>query len=251
MITSKKIIYISKVMFLASILFLITAGKNYSQVNTDKIVSNVEDKIGNYYTETFQITANKEGVIKIEGEVGTLFDKLKIGELASQVKGVKAINNEIDVQTSLLPDDEIKNNIEEDLQRNNVILEPERIKVDVKNRVVHLSGTVSYFREKLMAQSVASWEDGVIGMTSDITVLSPVTAKSDANLKEIILDLIAKNFPLEKNVKFEINNGVVDLYGTVTDLYAKDHISEDIQHIIGVKNVINEIKVEDNNTGTK
>ncbi|MEJ2104561.1 MAG: BON domain-containing protein [Ignavibacteriaceae bacterium] len=246
MITYKKLISITKIFFLSSLLFLMTTGRSYSQVNTDNLVDNVQDKIANYYTETFQVTANKEGVIKIEGEVGTLFDKLKIGELISQVKGVKAINNEIEVQTSLLPDDVIKANIEEDLQRNNVILEPERIKVDVKNRVVHLSGTVSYFREKLMAQSVASWEDGVVGMTSDITVLSPVTARSDANLSEIILDLLAKNYPLEKNVKLEINNGVVDLFGTVTNLFAKNHIAEDIQHIIGVKNVINEIQLEDN-----
>jgi len=249
MFTYKKIISISKVMFLSSILFLVTVGKSYSQDNTDKLINNVENKIGNYYTEDFQISADKDGVITIEGEVGTLFDKLKIGELISQVKGVKAINNEINVQTSMLPDDAIKANIEEDLQRNNVILEPEKINVNVKNRVVHLSGTVSYFREKLMAQSVASWEDGVTGMTSDIVVLSPVVARSDANLTEIIIDLLNKNYPLEKNVKFEINNGVVDLFGTVTDLYAKNHISEDIQHIIGVKNVLNEIKVEDN-TGT-
>jgi osmotically-inducible protein OsmY len=249
MFTYKKIISISKVMFLFSILFLVTVGKSYSQDNTDKLINNVENKIGNYYSEDFQISADKDGVITIEGEVGTLFDKLKIGELISQVKGVKAINNEINVQTSMLPDDAIKANIEEDLQRNNVILEPEKINVNVKNRVVHLSGTVSYFREKLMAQSVASWEDGVTGMTSDIVVLSPVVARSDANLTEIIIDLLNKNYPLEKNVKFEINNGVVDLFGTVTDLYAKNHISEDIQHIIGVKNVLNEIKVEDN-TGT-
>ena len=146
----------------------------------------------------------------------------------------------------MLPDDAIKANIEEDLQRNNVILEPEKINVDVKNRVVHLSGTVSYYRAKEMAQTVASWEDGVTGMTSDIAVLSPVAARSDANLTEIIIDMLNKNYPLEKNVKFDINNGEVSLYGTVTNLFAKNHIPEDIQHIIGIKNVINEIKVEDN-----
>jgi osmotically-inducible protein OsmY len=243
MLSIKKIIYILKISFVSSILMIISAGISFSQVNTGKLINNVEDKIGNYYTETFEISAEKNGVISIDGEVGTLFDKLKIGELISQVQGVKAVNNNIDVQTSMLPDDAIKANIEEDLDRNNVILEPEKIKVDVKNRVVHLSGTVSYFREKLMAQSVASWEDGVTDMTSDIVVLSLVDARSDNNLTEIIADLLTKNYSLEKNIKFNVNNGVVDLYGTVTNLYAKNHIPEDIQHIIGVKNVINEIKV--------
>ena len=246
MFSFRKIISISKVIFLSSMLILITTGQSYPHVNSDKLINNVENKIANYYTETFEVSADNNGAVTIGGEVGTLFDKLKIGELISRVRGVKAVNNNIDVNTTMLPDDAIKANIEEDLQRNNVILEPEKINVDVKDRVVHLSGTVSYFREKLMAQSLASWEDGVVGMTSDIVVLSPVAARSDANLTEIIIDLLNKNYPLEKNVEFKINNGVVDLFGTVSDLYAKNHIAEDIQHIIGVKNVLNEIKVENN-----
>ena len=245
MFSFTKITSISKVIFLSSMLILVTTGLSYPHVNSDKLVNKVENKIANYYTETFEVSANNNGAVTIGGEVGTLFDKLKIGELISQVKGVKSVNNNIDVNTSMLPDDAIKANIEEDLQRNNVILEPEKINVDVKNRFVHLSGTVSYYREKVMAQTVVSWEDGVTGMSSDIAVLSPVAARSDANLTEIVTDLLNKNYPLEKNVKFGIKNGVVDLYGTVTNLYAKNNIPEDIQHVIGIKNVINEIKVED------
>ena len=245
MFSLKKITSISKVFFLSAMLILITTGQSYPHVNSDKLINKVENKIANYYSETFEVSANNNGNVTIGGEVGTLFDKLKIGELISQVEGVKSLNNNIDVNTTMLPDAAIKANIEEDLQRNNVILEPEKINVDVKNRFVHLSGTVSYYREKVMAQTVVSWEDGVTGMSSDIAVLSPVAARSDANLTEIVTDLLNKNYPLEKNVKFRINNGVVDLYGTVTNLYAKNNIPEDIQHVIGIKNVINEIKVED------
>jgi osmotically-inducible protein OsmY len=246
MFSFRKIISISKVIFFSSMLLLITAGRSYSQVNPDKLVSNVEDKIANYYTETFEISADNDGVVTIEGEVGTLYDKLRIGELISQVEGVKEVNNKIDVQNQITANDIIKANIENELQINDAILEPEKIKVEVNNGVVTLSGTVSYYREKLMAQTIASWQDGVSDLIDHITVMSPVVAKSDANLTEIIIDLLNKDFPLEKNVKFDVNNGEIDLYGTVTSLYAKNHIAEDIQHIIGIKNVTNEIKVENN-----
>ncbi|MCW8813565.1 MAG: BON domain-containing protein [Chlorobium sp.] len=247
MFTSKKIISISKVIFLSSILFLITTDKSYSQVNTDKLVNNVEDKISNYYTENFQVSADEKGVVTIGGEVGTLYDKLKIGELISQVAGVKEINNKISVQNEITANNIIKDNIENELQRNDAILEPEKIKVEVNNGIVTLSGSVSYFREKQMAESIASWQDGVSDLINNINVMSPATAKSDANLTEIIIDLLNKNYSLENNVKFDTNNGIVDLYGTVTSLYAKNHIQEDIQHIIGVKTVINEISVVNNN----
>lgn len=246
MFSLKKIISISKIIFLSSMLFLITAGKSYSQVNTDKLKTIVEDKISNYYTETFEISADKNGVVTIEGEVGTLYDKLKIGELISQVDGVKEVNNKIMVQNDITANDIIEANIEDELQRNDAILEPEKIKVEVNNGVVTLSGSVSYFREKLMAQTIASWQDGVSDIVDHIVIMSPAAAKGDDNLKNIISDILKKNFSLEKNVQFNVSNGEVDLHGTVTSLYAKDHIPEDIQHIIGVKNVINEINIVNN-----
>ena len=246
MFTFKKINSLSKVTILFLALFLISVGKGFSQVNTNKLINNVQDKIGNYYTETFKISADENGIVTIDGEVGTLYDKLKIGELISQVPGVKEVNNKIMVQNNITANDIIKANIEDELQRNDAILEPEKIKVEVNNGLVTLSGSVGYFREKKMAETIASWQDGVSDIINNIVIMSPVTAKSDDNLKEIISDILNKNFSLEKNVKFEINNGVVDLFGTASDLYAKNHIAEDIQHIIGIKNVINEIKVENN-----
>jgi osmotically-inducible protein OsmY len=234
------------ILIVSLIIFLLTNIITYSQVDTNTLVSKVEDKIANYYTEIFNISANENGVVIIGGEVGTLYDKLKIGELISQVDGVKELNNNITVQNEISANDIIKANIEDELQRNDAILEPEKIKVEVNNGVVTLSGSVSYFREKLMAQTIASWEDGVSNIISNIVIMSPVASKSDDNLKEIISDILNKNFSLEKNVKFNVSNGEVDLSGNVTSLYAKNHIQEDIQHVIGVKNVINELNIVNN-----
>ncbi|MEB2297288.1 MAG: BON domain-containing protein, partial [Ignavibacteria bacterium] len=241
-----RLISIKSLLFLSTMLSLMVTNRGVSQIDTGKLVTDVENKIENYYTENFKISADKNGIVSISGEVNTLFDKLKIGELVSEVKGVKEIHNNIQVQNVITADDIIKANIENETKLNDAILEPEKIKIEVNNGVVTLSGTVSYFREKLMMQTIASWQDGVSDLIDHISVMSPSAAKSDANLTEIIIDLLNKNFPLEKNIMFDINNGSVNLYGTVNDLYAKNHIQEDIQRIIGVKNVVNEMKIINN-----
>lgn len=242
----RRLISIKSLLFLSTMLSLMVTNRGVSQIDTGKLVTDVENKIENYYTENFKISADKNGIVSISGEVNTLFDKLKIGELVSEVKGVKEIHNNIQVQNVITADDIIKANIENETKLNDAILEPEKIKIEVNNGVVTLSGTVSYFREKLMMQTIASWQDGVSDLIDRISVMSPSAAKSDANLTEIIIDLLNNNFPLEKNIMFDINNGSVNLYGTVNDLYAKNHIQEDIQRIIGVKNVVNEMKIINN-----
>jgi osmotically-inducible protein OsmY len=229
---------------LFTIISIITSSNNFSQTNTNNLVGRVEKNIGNYYTELFEVSADQSGIVTVEGEVNSLFDKLRISELISQVDGVREVDNKIEVKTVLVPDDEIKDNIENELRLNNVILEPEKIKVEVNNGVVNLSGTVSYFREKIMAQSISSWQDGVTNLISSVAVMPPAYAKSDQNLKEIINDILRIHFPLEKNVRFDVAAGNVKFYGSVYNLYAKDHIQQEIQQIIGVKQVINEINVE-------
>jgi len=231
---------------LFTIIFLLTAGYNFAQFNTKQLEDKVEKKISSEYLEPFMISADQNGIITVNGQVSTLYDKLKIEELISQVKGVQKINNKIFINTEPTADEVIKDNIELELERNNVILEPEKIKVNVTKGVVSLSGNVSYYREKVMAQSIASWQDGVTDMQSNIVVSTPSVAMSDQNLNEIISDILKNHFSLEHNVKFDVTNGEVDLYGSANSLYAKNHIQEEIQHVLGVKNVINEIQIENN-----
>jgi osmotically-inducible protein OsmY len=196
--------------------------------------------------EQFHISADQNSIITISGEVNTLYDKLRIEELVASTDGVKGLNNKIEIKNVITADGIIKANIENELQINDAILEPEKIKVDVKNEVVTLSGTVSYYREKLMTQTIASWQDGVNDIISNIVVLPPAIAKSDDNLKAIITDVINKDFSLEKNVWFEVSNGKVTLNGTVTSLYSRDNMPKEIQRILGVKSVKNDLRLENN-----
>lgn len=231
-------------LMLFSIFMIFTPKTNLAQVNTKQLEKQAENKIANEYNDTYKISVDTKGIMTIEGEVKTLYDKLNIGELISRIDGVQKIINKITVQVEPTADNVIKDNIENEFQLNNIILEPEKIKVQVNNGVVNLSGTVSYFREKLMAQSIASWQDGVTDMTSDIQVMSPSLVKSDNNLKDIIADILHKSFPMENNIKFDINKGNVKLYGTTKNIYAKNHIIEEIHHVLGINDVTDEISLE-------
>jgi osmotically-inducible protein OsmY len=215
-----------------------------AQTENQELKKNVEKAIGNYYDEIFRINVNSHGVVTVEGDVNTLYDKLKIGELIAEVDGVQKINNNISIMNEITADDIIKANIEDELERNDAIVEPDKINVEVRNGVVTLSGHVNYFREKVLAQSIASWQDGVTDMISKIVVLPPLVAKSDENITETINDLIKRHFSLETNVKFSVDDGKVNLNGTVSNLWAKDHIQKDIQNILGVKEVINNLSLE-------
>ncbi len=175
--------------------------------------------------------------------MATLFDKLRIGEIVSEIEGVNEIINNIDVQNKLTADGVIRANIENEIQRNDAILEPEKIHVSVKDGTVHLTGSVSFFREKVLAQTLASQQDGVSNMVSDISVLSPGKARSDSHLRGVIKDLLARFYPLEKKVQFTIDKGVVALNGVVRTPWVKNHIQNDVERLVGVKSVFNGLVV--------
>ena len=227
--------------FLFGLLFL---GLNFALTSNENLANKVENVISNHYNQNFDVTVNKDHFVTITGQVNTLYDKLKIFEIVSKIKGIRDITDNITVNTPILPDKIIQANIVNELNMVSSILEPNRIKVSVDNGEVMLGGTVSFYREKLMAETVASWEKGVRGIADNIKVLPPAKAVSDANLKIILHDILNDQFSAEKNVSFTVNNGVVVLNGMVDILYAKRRIKDEFSSIIGIKKVINNLKVE-------
>jgi osmotically-inducible protein OsmY len=121
--------------------------------------------------------------------------------------------------------------------------EPDRIKIKVDNGLVFLSGDVSYYREKQMAETVASWQQGVKGIVNEIKVLSPAKAVSDSNLKIVIDEIIKNRFALDTGINFTVNNGVVTLNGTANSMWDKTELAKEISHLLGVKSVVNNLNV--------
>ncbi len=230
--------------FIFAVILLLVPFLLSAQISSGKLVTKVKDAISKYYTQEFNISADNNGKIKIEGEVNSLYDKLRIHEIVSQVPGVKYIEDNIVVDTETLPANVILQNIEGELKLVSSIEEPDRIKVKVDNGVVFLSGEVSYYREKQMAETVSSWQQGVKGIVNEITVLPQDEAISDNNLKTVIDEIIKNRFALDTGITFTVNNGVVTLNGTSISMWDKTELGKEISKIIGVKNVVNNLEVK-------
>ena len=235
-------------LFLLMVIFLTVVFDAHQLSAKDKnLADKVSNKILAYYDNPSIEVKNNNGAIEISGTVNTLYDRLRIFELASEVKGVKEIKDLIDIDNKIVPDKEIQENIIEGIHLNSAILEPDRISVAVDNGEVILSGDVSYKRESEMAETLSSWQNGVLGITNNIKVLPFKKAISDDNLTIILGEILKTHYGLEKNVQFKVNKGVVTLDGTVSSLWAKDKIESDFLHVLGVQYVHNNLKVSEDN----
>ena len=210
------------------------------------LVQKVSSKINNsYIADNFQITSTNNGRIEIKGEVNTLYDKLNIFDIIAKVPGVKEITDNVVVQSPILPDKVIQANIVSEINVVRSILEPDRIHVNVDNGEAILTGEVSFYREKLLAETVASWQAGVKSISNEIKVLSSNKAVSDDNLKVELGEILKNQFPLSNELTFEIKNGIVTLNGKAYSLWDKRHIAKEFSGVIGVKQVINNLKVQE------
>jgi osmotically-inducible protein OsmY len=240
----KKLLYSLAVI----ILLVLFSGQNpglLAQNDNSSLIRKVKGAVETEYADhNFEIQSHKTGQIEINGSVRTLYDKYRIYDLISRVPGVKEITDNLEVDTENLPDAIIRENIISELRLVNSILEPDRIKPVVDEGEVILSGEVSYPREKIMAETVASWQKGVRGITNNIRVMKPDSAQSDQNLNFLISEIIKYRFPLEKNITYKVDEGVVTLDGTVTSLYERNHSQKAIAGIAGVKKVVNRLKVQ-------
>ena len=203
----------------------------------------VETAIANYYLGDFKVTDLGNGNILIEGKVRTYYDKLQIFNIVAKVPGVKMIKNEVIIDAPTLPDEVITANIRFQIDINESIVEPNRIKVQVDNGIVFLSGEVSFKREKEIAATIASWQQGVLGVINEIKILPPKVAISDENLESIIGEVLTDQFSRENSVQASVRNGVVTLSGYCGTVWAKTEIQKRLKRVQGIKEVINNLKV--------
>ena len=211
---------------------------------SDKLKSKIENALSSYYPDEFEINTTTSGKVIIQGTVNTLYDKLNIYDLISRVKGVTGIDDFLNIDTPAVPDNVIKANVEEAIKDNSVILEPDKIKVNVSEGLVLLKGTVSYHREKIMAETLASWEDGVMGIDNEIDVLSPKVERSDENIKNVLNDIVENHFPLMMGkVVIKVKHGNVTVDGEANSLWEKDNLPKEFLKVLGVKSVVENLKI--------
>jgi osmotically-inducible protein OsmY len=228
------------------LLSILVPTTSYAKSNRNKLSDKIISAIKTSYAGTdINVTVKKDNLVMLKGAVNSLYDKYRIYDIAAKVSGVKKIADDIVVNTELVPDKIIEDNIRNTIDGSTDIKEPQRIKVDVKNSVVKLSGTVNYINEKSAALTIASQEDGVISIDNEIEVTPINEATDDKHLKNYLASVLKNNFPLinENEIKVTVQNGFVIIGGFVPDMWTKDNIEKDFESVAGVIRVVNNLEV--------
>ncbi|HQG31290.1 MAG TPA: BON domain-containing protein [Deltaproteobacteria bacterium] len=110
------------------------------------------------------------GVVKLTGDVHSSWEKSRAGYIAINVEGAVGMENLLHVQPrAVVLDDEIRKDIEETLARN-AFVDASGIRIEVKDGVVTLSGTVEDDRSRRIAERIARYTDGVRSVNDQLAI---------------------------------------------------------------------------------
>jgi osmotically-inducible protein OsmY len=157
----------------------------------------------------------KDGVVTLSGHVDSYVKKWAAERAAARVSGVRAVAEEIQVR---LPgalkrsDEEIAGAVASVLEWN-VLVPHDRVKVQVQNGLVTLSGEVDWWYQKNAAEEAVRYLIGVVLFDNHITVKPPV---KPLDVKDKIESAFRRNALLDsRRVTVETRGGWVILSGSV------------------------------------
>ncbi len=225
--------------------------KTDETLESDVRVALINDPVANAFE--ISVEANN-GVVTLDGTLDSWQAKRLTEYVAKGVKGVRGINNNIDIEYELERSDY---EIEEEIERSvefDIRLDHALIDVEVNNGSVELSGTVGSAAEKELAIADA-WVIGVNDVnTQDLEVKEwarsenlrkdKFVEKPDAEIEQAVKDAFLYDprvFSFNPNVS--VDNGYVTLTGTVDNLQAKRAAEYDARNVVGVLGVNNYLKV--------
>jgi len=159
--------------------------------------------------------AVKDGVVTLSGYVDSYVKKLVAERAAARVFGVRAVAEEIQVRLpgSLKRSDEDIAGMVANVLEWNVLVPHGRVKVQVQDGLVTLSGEVDWGYQKFAAEEAVRNLMGIVWFNNQITV-KPTVKPQD--IKDKILSAFQRNALLDsRRIKIETRGGKVILSGSV------------------------------------
>ena len=143
-------------------------------------------------------------------------------------------------------DIELRNDILDELQWEPSVTATE-IGVIVEGEIVKLTGCVSSFPEKWAAQQAALRVSGVKALANNSDVMLPAEShRSDEDIARAAANALEWDAVLPKDLQAVVENGWVTLSGIVEWQYQKATAQSAVARLMGVKGVINNIKIKSN-----
>lgn len=158
--------------------------------------------------------AVERGVVTLSGDVHSYRQRLAAVAAAHRVRGVTTVADDLRVHpdgTGGTTDTDIAAHLEQALRWTADL--PETVKVEVKDHLVTLSGTVMWDYQRAAARRIAERVTGVYGV-QDRIVLKP--RASVADVSKHITDALARNAALDaKKIAVSSSGSTVTLEGSV------------------------------------
>jgi len=186
----------------------------------------------------------RDGVVTLAGFTDSYVDRWKAEQVASKVKGVKAIANDIEVKlpsSSTRPDPDIAR-AALDALRWNISVPHDRIKVKVEKGWVTLEGDVDWYYQKEAAERSVRYLTGVRGVSNLMTLRArPVPA----DIKQKIKDALQRGAELDaEHITVEMDGSKVILRGTVRSFAEMQDSERAARNAPGVTEVENRLTVD-------
>lgn len=125
------------------------------------------------------------------------------------------------------------------------LLHAAEIGVIAKNGIVTLTGTVDDYMKKVEAESATKKVEGVKAIVEKINVDYGHTGKTDDEIAVAVVEALKRNISVpDDRIKIKVQGGWVYLEGTVNWNYQRRSAYNSVKSIVGVKDVINNIKIE-------
>ncbi|MBD3181581.1 BON domain-containing protein [Candidatus Poribacteria bacterium] len=176
----------------------------------------------------------EDGVVTLSGSVDNILSKDRSVDIASSVKGVTFVIDEMEVMDTGRADNEIRNDV-----INALMFDPAtdsfELNVEVEDGTVILSGVVESYAEKTLSATVAKGVKGVRDIENNITV-DYKTDRADEEIKSDIEQQINYDVLIEEPINVQVSDGHVELKGTIGSMYEKNAV-EDNAWVSGVKSV--------------
>lgn len=207
-------------------------------------------------TETWDIaTEVGNGAVTLTGRADSWQERRLAGTIASRVKGVKQVNNNIILNPSAdRSDEEIRTEIEQTLKMSTRIRSG-MVDVAVDSGIVTLSGAIGSARQKTVAEELAH-VTGVEAVETDLLEVHPeydsklfrnqaIEQLTAAEVREAIENALRYDPRVpQDSISVTIDGNIAILEGSVENLNSKLAAGEDARHTAGVTTVQNDIAVE-------
>ena len=125
-------------------------------------------------------------------------------------------------------------------------IEASRVGVEVTDGAVTLAGAVETYRQRQAAREAARRVSGVRSLVDRLEIELPVQHRlSDEGLAERVAHVLNWNVSADaRNIKAEVHNSVVTLTGELDHHFQRKNILDQIAHVAGVVNVIDQMTVK-------